>query len=92
VFFKYVDFLINSVNCADAALGIASTITPLDIVLPVGISFYTFQNMSYTIDVFRGRLVPTKSTLDYAVFTTFFPQLLAGPIVRASEFFGQLDH
>jgi len=90
-FFKYTNFLIQSANGVAHATGAAWAITPLDIVLPVGISFYTFQNMSYTIDVYRGQLAPRKSILDYALFTTFFPQLLAGPIVRASEFFSQLD-
>jgi len=91
-FFKYTNFLIQSANGVAQATGVVWAITPLDIVLPVGISFYTFQNMSYTIDVYRGQLAPRKSILDYALFTTFFPQLLAGPIVRAAEFFGQLDH
>ncbi len=90
-FFKYTNFLIQSANGMAHAAGSGWSITPLDIVLPVGISFYTFQNMSYTIDVYRGQLVARKSILDYATFTTFFPQLLAGPIVRASEFFAQLD-
>ena len=90
-FFKYANFLIASINGLGEAAGAALLITPLDIILPVGISFYTFQNMSYTLDVYRGHLAPRKSPLDYAVFTTFFPQLLAGPIVRASEFFTQLD-
>jgi D-alanyl-lipoteichoic acid acyltransferase DltB (MBOAT superfamily) len=90
-FFKYANFLILSANGLAHAAGAALTITPLDIVLPVGISFYTFQNMSYTIDVYRRQMQPRTSPLDYAVFTTFFPQLLAGPIVRASEFFTQLD-
>jgi alginate O-acetyltransferase complex protein AlgI len=91
-FFKYTNFLIQTANGIAHASGAALTITPLDIILPVGISFYTFQNMSYTIDVYRGQLKPRKSILDYALFTTFFPQLLAGPIVRASEFFHQLDN
>ena len=90
-FFKYTNFLIDTLNVVGATSGHGLTITPIDIVLPVGISFYTFQNMSYTIDVYRGQLTPRRSVLDYAVFTTFFPQLLAGPIVRATEFFGQLD-
>jgi alginate O-acetyltransferase complex protein AlgI len=90
-FFKYTNFLIQSANGVAHAVGAAWQITPIDIILPVGISFYTFQNMSYTIDVYRGQLAPRKSILDYATFTTFFPQLLAGPIVRASEFFDQLD-
>ncbi|MCA9582729.1 MAG: MBOAT family protein, partial [Myxococcales bacterium] len=64
----------------------------LDVLLPVGISFYTFQTMSYTIDVYRGTLKPAPSLLKFAVFVTYFPQLVAGPIVRASEFLPQLEH
>jgi alginate O-acetyltransferase complex protein AlgI len=90
-YFKYTNFLIQSANGAAAVAGFSWQLTPMDVVLPVGISFYTFQNMSYTIDVYRGQLTPRRSVLDYALFTTFFPQLLAGPIVRASEFFEQLD-
>jgi alginate O-acetyltransferase complex protein AlgI len=90
-FFKYANFVITSINDTVDWAGFVPTLTVRDIVLPVGISFYTFQNMSYTIDVYRGNLSPRKSILDYWTFSTFFPQLLAGPIVRASEFFGQLD-
>lgn len=61
------------------------------IFLPVGISFYTFQTMSYTIDVYRGKLTPLKSLPDFAFFVSFFPQLVAGPIVRASEFIDQIN-
>lgn len=60
------------------------------IILPVGISFYTFQSMSYTIDVYRNKLAPVKNIIDFGFFVTFFPQLVAGPIVRASEFIPQL--
>lgn len=63
---------------------------PLDIFLPVGISFFTFQSLSYTIDVYRGQLKPLTSFLDYAFFVSFFPQLVAGPIVRASDFLPQI--
>jgi D-alanyl-lipoteichoic acid acyltransferase DltB (MBOAT superfamily) len=63
----------------------------LDVLLPVGISFYTFQTMSYTIDVYRGRLEPTNNPLKFLFFVTYFPQLVAGPIVRASELLPQLD-
>jgi D-alanyl-lipoteichoic acid acyltransferase DltB (MBOAT superfamily) len=63
----------------------------LNIILPVGISFYTFQSMSYTIDIYRGELEPRKSLMEFALFVTFFPQLVAGPIVRAREFLPQLD-
>ena len=91
-FFKYTNFLIASANGVAAASGAGWSLTPLDILLPVGISFYTFQSMSYTIDVYRGTLAPRRSLLDYALFIAFFPQLVAGPIVRASEFFEELDH
>lgn len=62
------------------------------IILPVGISFYVFQTLSYTIDVYRGKLQPTKNILDFALFVSFFPQLVAGPIVRASDFLPQIQN
>jgi alginate O-acetyltransferase complex protein AlgI len=91
-FFKYANFLIASANDVAAAAGSAMHFSAIDVLLPVGISFYTFQSMSYTIDVYRGELAPRRSLLDYALFIAFFPQLVAGPIVRASEFFHELDH
>jgi alginate O-acetyltransferase complex protein AlgI len=91
-FFKYANFAILTANFSLAAFGAAYQFHPVDILLPVGISFYTFQSMSYTIDVYRGDLAPRRSLLDYALFVAFFPQLVAGPIVRASEFFHELDH
>jgi D-alanyl-lipoteichoic acid acyltransferase DltB (MBOAT superfamily) len=66
------------------------TFQPLDIFLPVGISFFTFQSLSYTIDVYRKKLQPLDNFLDYAFFVSFFPQLVAGPIVRASDFLPQI--
>ena len=65
--------------------------TTLNIILPVGISFYTFQTLSYSIDIFKGDLKPTKSFLNFATFVAFFPQLVAGPIVRAKEFIFQIE-
>jgi alginate O-acetyltransferase complex protein AlgI len=91
-FFKYANFAIASANWSLAAFGSAYQFHAVDVLLPVGISFYTFQSMSYTIDVYRGDLAARKSLLDYALFVAFFPQLVAGPIVRASEFFQELDH
>ena len=91
-FFKYANFLIASANDVAVAAGSALQFSAIDVLLPVGISFYTFQSMSYTIDVYRGELAPRRSLLDYALFIAFFPQLVAGPIVRASEFFSELDH
>lgn len=90
-FFKYANFAISSANWGLEAFDAAFRFTAIDVLLPVGISFYTFQSMSYTIDVYRGDLKPRKSLLDYALFVAFFPQLVAGPIVRASEFFKDLD-
>ncbi|MBK8284047.1 MAG: MBOAT family protein [Ahniella sp.] len=91
-FFKYTNFLIATANDVAAASGGQFRFDALDILLPVGISFYTFQSMSYTIDVYRGELKPRRSLLDYALFIAFFPQLVAGPIVRATEFFSGLDN
>jgi D-alanyl-lipoteichoic acid acyltransferase DltB (MBOAT superfamily) len=88
--FKYFNFF--SQATADI-LGLAnvSFVAPyLDVLLPVGISFYTFQTMSYTLDIYRGRLEPVTSWLEFGVFVTYFPQLVAGPIVRASELLPQL--
>jgi alginate O-acetyltransferase complex protein AlgI len=90
-FFKYANFLIANVNGAAAALGGAWQLHPLDVLLPVGISFYTFQSLSYTIDVYRGAAPARKNLLDYALFVAFWPQLVAGPILRDTEFFAQLD-
>ena len=84
-YFKYTNFFGSIV----AGLG-GWQFSPLDIVLPVGISFFTFQSMSYTIDVYRRRLKPVGSWLDYAFYVSFFPQLVAGPIVRARDFIPQI--
>ena len=89
--FKYGNFAVETANYGLQAVDAAFQFSALDLLLPVGISFYTFQSLSYTIDVYRGNLAPRKSFLDYALFVSFFPQLVAGPIVRASEFFRELD-
>ena len=85
-YFKYANFFVDNV----AALFGVSTV-PIDIVLPVGISFFTFKTMSYTIDVYRGRLQVCRSLWRYTMFVSFFPELVAGPIVRASVFLPQMD-
>ena len=90
-YFKYGQFLLGNFAALLHAAGIAYQPAPHDIVLPVGISFYTFQSMSYTIDVFRGDSPPRRNFLDYSLFIAFFPQLVAGPIVRDGEFFRELD-
>lgn len=88
-YFKYTNFLIGLVN--DLFINPESTLPNIDIILPVGISFYTFQSMSYSIDVFNRKIEARKSILDFAVYVAFFPQLVAGPIVRAETFFRDLD-
>lgn len=88
-FFKYGNFLLVNFRLLLHQFSLDWEGTPIGIVLPVGISFYTFQTLSYTIDVYRRKIVPGKSFLDYALYVTFFPQLVAGPIVRASEFLPQ---
>ena len=88
-FFKYVDFFIGNINSLLGAAGF--TVPYQHIVLPVGISFYTFMSMSYSIDVYRRKIEPLRSLRRYLTFMTFFPSMIAGPIVRASEFLPQLD-
>ena len=85
-FFKYGNFILDNYAAITK-----STPSHLDIILPVGISFYTFHTLSYTIDVYRGELKPVKSLRDFALFVAFFPQLVAGPIVRARNFLYQLE-
>jgi D-alanyl-lipoteichoic acid acyltransferase DltB (MBOAT superfamily) len=89
--FKYLDFFIESWQVALAALGLDPGLEVLGIALPVGISFFTFQTMSYTIDVYRGQLEPRRSLLDYATFVCLFPQLIAGPIERARDLLPQVE-
>jgi alginate O-acetyltransferase complex protein AlgI len=90
-FFKYFDFFITSAATLLAWLGLPASLHTLNIILPVGISFYTFHSMSYTIDVYRGKMRAVSSLLDVAAFIGFFPQMVAGPIVRASAFLPQLQ-
>ena len=87
--FKYSGFLLENFTAWMALLGVHFNPARLDIILPVGISFYTFQTLSYTLDIYMGKARPWHSFLDYAMFVTFFPQLVAGPIVRANDFLPQ---
>ena len=89
-FFKYADFAILQFNYLGEQFNLASDIPFLNLALPIGISFYTFQTISYTVDIYRGKLKPSESLREFALFVAFFPQLVAGPIVRASEFLPQL--
>jgi alginate O-acetyltransferase complex protein AlgI len=88
-YFKYANFFVDNVNALlkPAGLGLSA----MHVLLPAGISFYTFKSMSYTIDVFRNEIPTTGSQLDYTMFVTFFPELIAGPIVRASVFLPQME-
>jgi alginate O-acetyltransferase complex protein AlgI len=89
-FFKYADFAIDQFNILGNHFDLGTSIPFLDLILPIGISFYTFQTISYTIDVYRGHLEPSKSFKEFALFVAFFPQLVAGPILRAKDFLPQL--
>lgn len=84
-YFKYTNFFIDIIN--DLQVG---QVKPLNILLPIGISFYTFENLSYTIDVYRKQFTPVSSFLEYCFFLSFFPKLVMGPIVRASDFIPQI--
>ncbi|HET9626819.1 MAG TPA: MBOAT family protein [Kofleriaceae bacterium] len=88
-YFKYGNFVLDNVVAALHAIGIAYHPAPLDIVLPIGISFYTFHTLSYTLDIYLGRTRPWDSFLDFALYVTFFPALVAGPILRSSQFLPQ---
>lgn len=88
--FKYLDFFAGSAAWALQQAGFTPNWTTLNLVLPVGISFYTFQSMSYTIDVYRGRLTPCRELPAFLLYVGFFPQLVAGPIERAGDLLPQL--
>lgn len=84
-YFKYANFFLWNWNAM-----VEGNFQPLDIILPVGISFYTFQSISYIVDVYKGRVAPTQTWLEYLFFLSFFPALVAGPIVRADYFIPQI--
>lgn len=88
--FKYFNFFIDSWINLWSLLGYEMSISTVNIILPVGISFYTFQTMSYTIDIYRGRMLPTKDFIAFATYISLFPQLVAGPIERASNLLPQI--
>lgn len=85
-YFKYANFFLWNWNSM-----VEGNFQPLDIILPVGISFYTFQSISYIVDVYKGRVAPTRRWIDYMFFLSFFPALVAGPIVRADYFLPQIE-
>ena len=89
-YFKYTNFGIDTVRQVFASAGVVIHPSMLKVVLPIGISFFTFETMSYTIDVYRRELVPAKSFLEYLLFISFFPHLVAGPIIRPKDMLPQL--
>jgi len=88
-YFKYGGFAVDNFLLLMRTLGLHVSLASPNIILPVGISFYTFQTMSYTLDVYRRDITPPDSFLDYALYVTFFPQLVAGPIIRTADFLPQ---
>jgi len=88
-FFKYANFFLDNFKSAFSFFGSAITTNSLSIILPVGISFYTFQTLSYTIDVYKRKLAPTNDFIVFSAFVSFFPQLVAGPIERATNLLPQ---
>ena len=89
--FKYYNFLIDINNHILAIFGLEPSFVEFNIILPIGISFYTFQAMSYTIDIYRGTLKPISKYAMFLLYISFFPQLVAGPIVRAKDFLYQIN-
>ena len=88
-FFKYYNFFIESFSNTISFFGVDLSLRHMDIILPVGISFYTFQTLSYSIDIYRNKIQPTKDIIAFAAYVCFFPQLVAGPIERAQRFLPQ---
>jgi len=89
--FKYYDFFVDSFNVLLDSFNLNINIQTLNLILPVGISFYTFQTLSYTIDIYYGKIKPTKNFINFFTFVSFFPQLVAGPIERAKYFLPQIE-
>ena len=89
--FKYSAFFATNLNATFAGVGLPLRLPVPHLLLPIGISFYTFEALSYTIDVYRGKMQPTRSLLDFALFITFFPRMVAGPIMRAELFLPQCE-
>lgn len=90
-FFKYFNFFIDNVQAAFASIGISVGLPTLSIILPAGISFYTFQALSYTIDIYKGEMHARRNPIDFALFVAFFPHLVAGPIMRAQNLLVQVE-
>src|SRR5438270_11422621 len=91
-FFKYGNFLLENFTWVLARGGLQYKPPHLDVFLPIGISFYTFHSLSYTLDIYRGVMLPTRSLRDSTLPASFFPQLIAEPTVRAADFLPPLQH
>src|SRR3954466_245842 len=89
-FFKYFNFFADNLHALFAVIGWQMDFVTLRVLLPIGISFYTFVTMSYVIDVYRRQITPTRNLLDFAVFVAYFPHLVAGPILRATKLLPQI--
>ncbi|MAZ72459.1 MAG: membrane-bound O-acyltransferase family protein [Flavobacteriaceae bacterium] len=89
--FKYFNFFVGEFNALFSSEGIATSYTIWNVIIPIGLSFYTFQTMSYSIDIYKGRMQPTKNLLEFLCFVSFFPQLVAGPIERAKFLLPQFE-
>jgi D-alanyl-lipoteichoic acid acyltransferase DltB (MBOAT superfamily) len=89
-FFKYFNFFADSLHAVLATAGVSIPLRHLEVVLPIGISFYTFQSMSYVIDVYRRQIAPTRNLVQFATFVSFFPHLVAGPIMRPTSLLPQV--
>jgi alginate O-acetyltransferase complex protein AlgI len=89
-YFKYANFFLDSLQTALQTAGMSTSIPLLSIILPIGISFYTFEAINYTVDVYRGRMRAERNLAHFLLFILFFPHLIAGPIVRASDFLPQI--
>ncbi|PLW76654.1 MBOAT family protein [Cohaesibacter celericrescens] len=90
-YFKYAGFFVDSLRALLERLGLERELPLMEVILPVGISFFTFQSISYVVDVYRKEIPASRSFVDLALYISFFPQLVAGPIVRAAHFMPQLD-
>src|ERR1700730_13447139 len=90
-YFKYANFFLQSLTDALHAAGSTSSLPVLSVILPIGISFYTFEAINYTVDVYRRRVPAERNLFHFMLFITFFPHLIAGPIVRARDFLPQIN-
>src|SRR5581483_5460113 len=90
-YFKYYNFFAENVQASLARMGVGVSLQHLEVVLPIGISFYTFQSMSYVIDVYRRHIKPTRNFIQFAAFVSFFPHLVAGPIMRPTTLLPQIE-